>query len=320
LAIQSRLSGNELPFRLIDSQRWKELRRFNFGNGGHAMAFLPGTEALFYLSGSSANLRDLADGKYQELPELADLGNQPTLALSHDGRFLALGHIGGKKKGALRLWETVSKKTVWLVDTGKMDPTAVAFSPDNSSLAMGSRDGEVSLWDTRSGRALHRFAGHQGDVRSLAFSRDGKHLASGSADTTILVWDITKIAARPRPAAIRLTENEMRELWILLGSEDVPLAQRAAWRFIDASDHSIAFLAKGLFIVKGAGITEERVRHRQLRVMQILECIGTNEACRLLTQMGDKHPVALIRNDAIATFTRIRQHAPSTNVKKDTLR
>ncbi len=49
LAIQLRLCGAKKPFRLIDTSRKQELHRFSFGNGGRAMAFLPGGKKLLYL-------------------------------------------------------------------------------------------------------------------------------------------------------------------------------------------------------------------------------------------------------------------------------
>jgi WD40 repeat protein len=366
LAIQSRLTGNKLPFRLIDTQRWKEILRFNFGNGGRGLAFLPGNKLVFYLDVSSADLRDLNEGKHQELPDLARLGNQPTLAQSADGRFLVLGHIGGKESGVLRLWETASKKTVWMASLGKTDPTALAISPDNTTLAIGGRDGALGLWDARSGRELDRFTGHQGEVRALAFSRDGKRLASGSADTTIHIWDIAKTMTRPRPPSVRLKDEEIRDLWTCLGSDDAPAAQRAVWRLVDAGDQTRAFLAKELFIdedgdkrfqrlvkqlddtsvktreramqeliILGASYTnaakqalakavaprvkqrlegilaayergaEQRLRHRQVRVLQILESLGTTTSKDLLKQIIEKYPSTPFAIDAKATLRRL---------------
>ena len=57
--------------------------------------------------------------------------------------------------------------------------TAVAFSPDGKTLAMGSWDNTVRLWDTAGRKPLGEpLRGHEDAVRSVAFSPDGKTLAS----------------------------------------------------------------------------------------------------------------------------------------------
>src|SRR5262249_13801539 len=143
LAIQGH-TNHKQPFRLLDAQSGKELRRFRFGNGGEGLAILPAGNELIFLDKWTARLHDLNDGRYQELPGLEGLGNHPALAQSADGRFLVFGHLDrDKPQGRLRLWEAISKKTIWLIETGKMDPTAVAVSKDGSTIAMGSLDGDV---------------------------------------------------------------------------------------------------------------------------------------------------------------------------------
>jgi WD40 repeat protein len=301
LAIQSGSGGPKKPFRLIDANKWIELRQFGFGNASHRFVILPGNKELLWPSGDGY-IYDLDDGTYRKLPQPVGFSNDYQVAPSSDGRFMILGHIIREKGGALRLWEVATRKTVRQVDTGKMDPTAVAFSLDNLTVAMGSRDGDVSLWDTRTGRPLDRFTGHIGAVRSLAFSRDGKRLASGSADTTILLWDVSKTMSRPRPPAVRLTGDEIRDLSKLLASDDAPAAQRAVWRLVDAGEQTTAFLAKELFVVK----EEASPRLRQVRAVQVLESIRTEAACGLLQQLVEKHPAAPVRADAKAALERIR--------------
>ena len=72
---------------------------------------------------------------------------------------------------------------VWDVETGELrfrpilhfgDVTALAFSPDGSIFASGSRSGDdaVYLWDSQTGEAVHTFVGHALYVTDLAFSPD----------------------------------------------------------------------------------------------------------------------------------------------------
>ena len=68
---------------------------------------------------------------------------------------------------------------------------ALAFSPDGTKLASGSKDKTVRLWDTATNAELATLQKHTGWTNVLAFSPDGKMLASGSADKTVQLWDPT---------------------------------------------------------------------------------------------------------------------------------
>src|SRR6202012_3258606 len=68
--------------------------------------------------------------------------------------------------------------------------SAMAFSPDGTTLALASDDGTIKLWDTRSGALQQTLKGHKDrGVNAVAFSPDGTTLASVSSDGTIELWD-----------------------------------------------------------------------------------------------------------------------------------
>ena len=67
---------------------------------------------------------------------------------------------------------------------------ALAFSPDRTRLASGSKDKTVRLWDINTHESM-TLQKHTGWPNVLAFSPNGKMLASGSVDKTVQLWDTT---------------------------------------------------------------------------------------------------------------------------------
>jgi WD40 repeat protein len=73
----------------------------------------------------------------------------------------------------------------------------VAWSPDDSKVATGSKDGSVRVWDVDSGDCLARFDHGQerrgenpGWVRSVAWSPLGDLIASAATDETVRLWSL----------------------------------------------------------------------------------------------------------------------------------
>jgi WD40 repeat protein len=96
----------------------------------------------------------------------------------------------------VKVWDTLTGREVRTL-TGHGDAVfAVAFHPDEGSLASGSRDGVVKVWDTRTGRETRTLRGHSAQVCGVAFSPDGTRLASADREGTVRVWDAA--ADRPR--------------------------------------------------------------------------------------------------------------------------
>ncbi len=120
-----------------------------------------------------------------------------TVAISHDGRLMA---IGGNDVRVV-LYDITNpcepKYLSWFRSSGSLgqDVETVAFSPDSTLLAVGRlSDPLIRVWDVREPKLAREAAtlrGHAFGVRALAFSPDGSLLASGSDDATALLWDVS---------------------------------------------------------------------------------------------------------------------------------
>jgi hypothetical protein len=130
----------------------------------------------------------------------------------------------------VKLWDARSGRLLNTLEGHEREATSVAFSPDGSVLASGSRDKTVKLWDARSGRLLNTLEGHEREATSVAFSPDGALLASGSDDGTVKVWSVKQ------PTLVATILSVSRQGWItytpegyFIGSEDV--LERVAMKF-----------------------------------------------------------------------------------------
>eukprot|EP00842_Homolaphlyctis_polyrhiza_P005756 jgi/Hompol1/6181/HPOL_002220-RA len=113
------------------------------------------------------------------------------VAISHNGTKAA---IGGED-GIVRIY-TISGTS--LTETGKLENnkgtiTALAYSPDDSLLAVADSQRSVLVYETATNTLkLHQWVFHTARVNSIAWSPDGLHAVSGSLDTNVEVWSVEK--------------------------------------------------------------------------------------------------------------------------------
>lgn len=106
------------------------------------------------------------------------------IAFSPDSTQLAIATANG-----IKLHDTYTGKELALFSAPLDNTVALAFSPDNRTVASASGNATLHLWNTRTGE--HRtHLWHTYPITALAFSPDGNTLATGSF-REIRLWNLT---------------------------------------------------------------------------------------------------------------------------------
>ena len=215
---RSLASGSqEDSIRLWDMATLTERFAIARGYVDSSLAFTPDNQ-LLVTGGADDTVRMWEAGSGQALP-LLHVGRNSVhnVALSPDGRTLALGHLVSFGI-ALQVWDW-DARCVRFAFQGPSDVTSVAFTPDGKILASADRAGQVMLWDPLVGeeRATVTPLGrtqyfHPPSVASIAFSPDGSLLAMGlslQGGFNVQIWDV---AARQPRAALKAHRLEVRSV------------------------------------------------------------------------------------------------------------
>lgn len=122
------------------------------------------------------------------------------IAISPDGRTLALGGRQIDSPGEFELWDSDGTAPRVKLGTHNQIVISTCFSPDGRVLATGSGQAltaanEIKLWDVERAQELRVLDVHQGQVLCLVFSRDGRFLAGGGGDNVVRLWDVASGAA-----------------------------------------------------------------------------------------------------------------------------
>jgi WD40 repeat protein len=182
---------------------------------GNTLSFSPdgryvagdGTEVN---EGGKAEVYDVRSGRPVTI-ETGDLVR--SVAFSHDGRLLAVGHYGG----------TVAfvSTTDWKVSGQRLAGhrarvTQVQFSPDDRLLLTAGADGTARLWDVATRRPLGTALPIKLDSYvAAAFSPSGSHLFAIPSDGPAARWDVRPNAWKRHACLVGgrdLTRTEWREL------------------------------------------------------------------------------------------------------------
>lgn len=146
--------------------------------------------ALFFdrttlLVGSGTHVR-LVDLKTHRTKSLRLPGAVVAGALDPNGTVFAVSFRHGKGTSTSLLDAGTGRVVSRLPEDGIR---SLAFSPDGSLLATGSRDRTARIWKARTGKLLHVLE-HHGYVVAEQFSADGRSLVTSSSDGAAYVWNV----------------------------------------------------------------------------------------------------------------------------------
>ncbi len=328
-------SGCEDKFiRLWDVSSGKEVQCF----GEHqceirSLVYSPDGKTVASCDGNNQNnmihLWEVASGK--EVCQLKGMGHGViSLAFSPDGQTLA---DGGLWNNTIRLWELRSRQEcARFVGQQSWYDSSLAFSPDGQMLASGTDETTVMLWDT-TGRSLHGkllpvdltfkevealwtdLAGEDaprafraiwtlvaGAEQAVPFLR--KHLqpvlpADKEMQKQVGQW-LTDLDSRQ----FNLREQATEELEKLGESVGPALQSALKGKLSPESRRRVERLLQ-----KMEGLRPSQDLLRSLRVIEVLEHIGTPEAREVLKTLASGVPEARLTQEAKGSLKRLAKQA-----------
>jgi len=110
------------------------------------------------------------------------------ISLSPDGKYLAIGTVGGSLQ--LRDNQTWAiQKNFYGINSSIL---CLNWSHDGYFLVTAAKDDAIKLWEANSGRLVRSFEGHEKDVNNVLWLPNSNNfILSSSLDHTIRIWNIS---------------------------------------------------------------------------------------------------------------------------------
>jgi WD40 repeat protein len=213
----------------------KKLASLDFGKTALALAFSTKTSELMVGSYDGISLWDIKT--YNKKLEFSTIPSnfRATYSMAFDPTALTVAietpaGVDDASKNSVTLWNVHTKARLVQLDTEDVVARSLAFSPDESLLAVGSETGTIQLWNIKTGKLTATLGTNDNIVGCLAFSPDGKYVA-GASSATVTVWNIE---SRDKIASLSIDTHYTPALTfnkdgsaIVLGTED----QVGVWKY-----------------------------------------------------------------------------------------
>jgi WD40 repeat protein len=163
-----------------------------------AIAYLPDGKTLLHAGSEGLYLWDAATGKLRERLAGSDWGFTGRLALSRDGRTVAVGLETG-----IEVWRTDLGRRQLHIDRRPDGERRFALSPDGGTLVAPNGTAELPGLDTANGHERFILPIRLGPMQALAYTSDGSRLALVQDDQIRLLNAATGVETRAFPAQAR---------------------------------------------------------------------------------------------------------------------
>ncbi len=152
-----------------------------------ALAFSPNGQTLVGSDDQQIKTWDVDSGKCLETFAVAENTAVWSLTYSPDGQQLI---SAGTDK--IQIWDADNWQPIATLFEPRYRIRSIAYSPDQTMMAVGSDEQLVRIWDTKTSQPIKTFSGVSNRIWAIAVSApstDGNiYLASGSDDYQIRIW------------------------------------------------------------------------------------------------------------------------------------
>jgi WD domain, G-beta repeat len=285
-----------------------------------ALAFSPDGKLL--VSGGADKMVRVWDVAGRDLCQVWEQSSEvAALSFAPDGRTVACGH----KDGTVHLWEVATGKERCRFGGHKQAVTCVAFSPDGRNLASGSLDATALVWGVLNPLSRERLSAEELTVELLdrAWADLAKPEAAAAYRAVAALAHAPErvlplLSERMRPQTERLArvtqligelgddrfrvrENASSELAKLDGAAADVLLRKA---LAEAASAEVRRRLERILDSR-RGVVTERETLRVLRVVEVLEHIGSPESKTYLEQLATGSPLFRGTDEAKAALVRL---------------